>query len=85
MSKPTCCETIRSCTTAAFFIGLVKRLAEQPCIKKVSGTLHLVQETWRPRKPKVPSIKKVSGTLPLVQETWRPRKPKVPGTFFMHF
>src|SRR5438132_4915647 len=24
------------------------------CIKKVSGTLHLVQETWRPRKPKVP-------------------------------
>ena len=22
--------------------------------KKVSGTLHLVQETWRPRKPKVP-------------------------------
>jgi hypothetical protein len=25
-----------------------------PATKKVSGTLHLVQETWRPRKPKVP-------------------------------
>ena len=24
------------------------------CIKKVSGTLHLAQETWRPRRPKVP-------------------------------
>jgi hypothetical protein len=25
-----------------------------PATKKLSGTLHLAQETWRPRKPKVP-------------------------------
>src|SRR5438132_6522555 len=34
-----------------------------PCIKKVSGTLHLVQETWRPRRPKVPRKPKVPDTL----------------------
>jgi len=60
--------------------------------KKVSGTLHLVQETWRPRKPKVPDTFFLWATSDGQMDHGQVRKPRIsrqkpvtwPDTAFGH-